>query len=192
MVTLEYSATKVDWRLIGDAIGGWGDENEIDMVYNKSKRQLVATAVFADGSFKMRANRDWGINFGDNGANGSLDYDGADISASAGTYTFIALLSNRNYNKWVLTKWGLIGDATGSWSEDIDMTPDVANNTWTFKGDLKKGKIKFRANDGWDINLGGDINNLSFGGDDIKIDEAGNYTIVLDLVNSKCTITKNN
>ncbi len=190
LVNLTYSATKVDWRLIGDAIGGWNDENEIDMVYNKSLKRLVATAAFVDGSFKMRANRDWNINFGDNGADGTLEYGGDNMPATAGTYTFMADLSNREY-KGMLTQWGIIGDATGGWTDDIDMTADIANNTWTFTGDLTVGQIKFRANDGWDVNLGGDVNNLSFSGDNINIDEAGNYTIVLDLVNNKCTITKN-
>ncbi len=190
LVSLTYSATKVDWRLIGDAVGGWNDASEKDMVYNKSLKRLVATAVFVEGPFKMRANRDWGINLGDNGADGTLEYGGANILVSAGTYTFMADLSNREY-KGMLTQWGIIGDATGSWDNDIDMTPDVANHTWTFTGDLSVGQIKFRANDGWDVNLGGDVNNLSFGGDNINIDEAGNYTIVLDLVNNSCTITKN-
>ncbi len=190
LVNLTYSATKVDWRLIGDAVGGWADDNEIDMVYNKSLKRLVATATFVDGSFKMRGNRNWDINFGDHGADGTLEYGGDNMSVSAGTYTFMADLSNREY-KGVLTNWGLIGDATGSWSDDTDMTADIANNTWTFTGDLTVGQIKFRANDDWAVNLGGDVNNLSFGGDNINIDEAGNYTIVLDLVNNKCTITKN-
>ncbi len=191
VVNLTYSATKVDWRLIGSAVGGWGDENEIDMVYNKSLKRLFATAKFVDGEFKMRANRDWGINFGDAGADGTLDFDKDNMTAKAGTYTFMADLSNREY-KGVLTQWGLIGSATGSWSEDKDMTADVANNTWTFTGDLKKGEIKFRANDAWDINLGGDINNLTLdNGANIPIAEDGNYTIVLDLANNKCTITKN-
>ncbi len=193
LVNLTWSATKVEWGLIGAAIGGWNDENEIDMVYNKSLKRLVATAVFTDGEFKIRANHTWdsGIDYGDNGQDSILDFKGENIKASAGTYTYIVDFSTRKYTG-MLTKWGIIGSATaGGWDNDIDMTPDVANNTWTFTGDLSVGQIKFRANDGWDVNLGGDVNNLSFGGDNINIDEAANYTIVLDLVNNKCTITKN-
>ena len=47
------------------------------------------------------------------------------------------------------------------------------------------GEFKFRANDGWDINLGGDINNLSFGADNIPVTEEGTYEISLDLSDSK-------
>lgn len=187
---LSYSATKMDWRLIGGAVGGWDDAHEVDMVYNKKLQRLVATANFVDGEFKMRANRSWDYNFGDNDTDGSLESGGANIPITAGIYTFMANLSERNYTG-VLTQWGLIGDATGSWSDDIDMVANLTNNTWTFTGDLKAGAVKFRANDGWDINLGGDINNLTFGGANISIDADGNYTIVLDLVNNTCSITKN-
>jgi PKD repeat protein len=73
------------------------------------------------------------------------------------------------------------------------MTYNVASNTWTVTTDLTAGTFKFRANDGWDINLGGDINNLTFGGDNINA-EAGNYTITLTLTNAnggyRCTIVK--
>ena len=53
--------------------------------------------------------------------------------------------------------------------------------------------MKFRANNGWDINLGGNLSGLTYGGDNISISEAGNYKIVLDLSNPlkyKATITK--
>lgn len=191
LVAMTYTATKVDWRLIGDAVGGW-DNDKIDMVYNKSLKRLVATGVFADGGFKMRGNADWGINLGQkNVDNGTiiLDYGTPDnIGVTAGTYTFIADLSTREY-KGVLTQWGVIGDAVGGWDNDIDMTADPANNTWTYTGAFTKGGFKFRANDAWGINLGGDVSNLSFGGGNIEIPADGNYTVVLDLVNNKCTVT---
>ncbi len=192
VVNLTWSATKVEWGLIGEAIGGW--DKEINMVYSKKWKRLFATAKFVDGEFKMRANHDWnaGIDFGDTGQDGVLDFkSGENIKAKAGTYTFIADLSTREYN-YVLTKWGIVGDAVGDWNKDKEMTADVANNTWTFTGDLKKGPMKFRANGEWKLSLGGDENNLKLNTlDNTIIKEDGNYTIVLDLANNKCTITKN-
>jgi starch-binding outer membrane protein SusE/F len=58
---------------------------------------------------------------------------------------------------------------------------------------LSAKSMKFRANNGWDINLGGNLSGLTYGGDNISISEAGNYKIVLDLSNPlkyKATITK--
>ena len=51
------------------------------------------------GKFKFRANDDWGINFGDNGADFKPEYDGADIVISAaGNYTIsLDLSAGGNY-----------------------------------------------------------------------------------------------
>ena len=48
---------------------------------------------------------------------------------------------------------------------------------------LTAGEMKFRANDAWDINFGDDGANgsLEYGGANIAIASAGNYTITLDL-----------
>jgi hypothetical protein len=94
----------------------------------------------------------------------------------------------------VATDWGVIGSATpGGWDNDTDMTYDPETGIWSVTLDLIDGAFKFRANDGWDINLGGDLNNLSYNGSDIPITE-GNYTITLDLSNPQqysATIVQN-
>jgi hypothetical protein len=56
--------------------------------------------------------------------------------------------------------------------------------------------MKFRANNGWDINYGdkGADGMLDFNSDNIKIPSAGNYTITLDFSsprNYKYSLTKN-
>ena len=61
---------------------------------------------------------------------------------------------------------------------------------------LSDGEVKFRANDGWDINFGDDGANgsLEYGGANIAIASAGNYTITMDLHEAaryKYTIKKN-
>ena len=82
------------------------------------------------------------------------------------------------------TDWGLIGDATpGGWDADTNMTYSMDTKTWTLTTDLSVGNIKFRANDNWDLNYGDDNfdGSMEQGGTDIPIEEAGNYTIVLNL-----------
>jgi hypothetical protein len=63
------------------------------------------------------------------------------------------------------------------------MTFDPAANLWTATATMGVGEFKFRANNGWDINLGGDLQNLSYGGDNIAVTEAGTYLVTLDLSN---------
>ncbi len=71
------------------------------------------------------------------------------------------------------------------------MTWDAAGKVMKATLNLTVGEIKFRANDGWDLNLGGDLNALTIGGDNIQITSAGSYTVTLNLAASKATITKN-
>jgi starch-binding outer membrane protein SusE/F len=81
------------------------------------------------------------------------------------------------------TSWGIIGDATpGGWDNSTPMTYDAASKTWTISSvNLTSNSMKFRANNGWNINLGGNLSGLTYGGDNIPVAAAGNYKIVLDL-----------
>nr|WP_314898333.1 SusE domain-containing protein [uncultured Flavobacterium sp.] len=101
---LTYIATATAWGIIGDATpAGWGGSTA--MTYNKVTKLWTVTATLSQAEMKFRANDAWDINFGDDGANGSLEYGGANIKVpSAGTYTItLDLSSPRNY-KYTLTK----------------------------------------------------------------------------------------
>jgi len=88
-------------------------------------------------------------------------------------------------NEYTITpsSWGVIGSATPTgWDSDTDMTY-VDGFEWTITLDLVPGEMKFRENDGWDVNFG-DNNadgSLEKGGANIAIAEAGNYTVNLNL-----------
>ncbi len=101
---------------------------------------------------------------------------------------YYLLKANLNDLTWSATKtaWGVIGDATGSWANDKDMTYDPATKVWTITLALQPGEMKFRANDLWAINYGDntpDDQNFTpdFNGKNIKIKEAGTYEVVLSL-----------
>ncbi|HHW80547.1 MAG TPA: DUF5115 domain-containing protein [Bacteroidales bacterium] len=137
--------------------------------------------------FKFTTERNWdGPAYGD-GGDGTLSSDGGNLVASeAGMYKIDVDLSGSPVYSMVKTEWGLIGDATeGGWDNSTPMTYDPETALWTVTTTLGTGEFKFRANDGWDINLGGDINNLSFGADNIPVTEEGTYEISLDLSDSK-------
>ncbi len=139
--------------------------------------------VFADDQlFKFTEERSWDVNWGDDGADGTLDQNGADIPVNAGYYKMNVNLNSMNYTM-LNTSWAVIGDATGSWDTDTDLEYDVENKVWRTTMDLGAGEIKFRANDDWNLNYGsanGD-GTLQEGADNISVPEAGNYTIELDL-----------
>ena len=89
--------TKINtWGLIGE-FNSWSAN--VPMTFNASTGVWSITRDMPAGKFKFRANDDWGINFGDNGADFKPEYDGADIVISpAGNYTIsLDLSAGGNY-----------------------------------------------------------------------------------------------
>lgn len=131
---------------------------------------------FADGG--------WDTNWGDTGADGTLELGGDNIAVpAAGFYQVNVNLNDLTYSL-TLTDWGIIGDATpGGWDNDTNMTYNEADGAWEITTDLTGGEMKFRANDGWDINFGDDASDalLEAGGANIAVPGGGNYTIKLYL-----------
>ena len=154
---------------------------------------------YLNGGFKLTSQADWnGTNYGW-ATETTLSTDGGagNLWTEEGFYAIDINCANLT---WAVTPilWGVIGDATtGGWDVDTDMIYDTDEKCLTVTLDLVGGKtIKFRANDAWDVNLGGNMDDLSYGGDNIAIAEDGNYTIKLYLeriASEKyyCTITKN-
>jgi hypothetical protein len=141
--------------------------------------------VPAGGSFQFKITPapNWDNSFGDGGA-GKLSSSGENLIWPDGAgYYYVK--ANPIALTWSATKttWAIIGDGTpGGWVADTPMTYDPVNNVWVINSvALTANNIKFRANGGWDINLGGNLSKLSYGGDNIAIGSAGNYKIVLDL-----------
>lgn len=96
--TLTYTLTNTDWGLIGSATagvtGGDGWVTDADLTYDEEAKTWSITIELGDGAIKFRANDDWGLNYGDNDADMSLEEGGADINVTAGNYTITLDLSN--------------------------------------------------------------------------------------------------
>jgi hypothetical protein len=158
---------------------------------------------YLNGDFKFTKERAWAgeYNSGDfTTYNGGVaaSTDGSNISQpTAGYYRIVADVPNSTLTTTLITSWGIIGTATpGGWDSDTDMTWNAADETWTITTALSAGELKFRANDGWDINLGGDsTDDLVENGANLQIAEAGTYTITLYASRATsdkiyCTLTK--
>lgn len=190
---LTYTAVATAWGVIGDATpNGWNDETAL--TYDPASSTWTGGLHLTAAQFKFRANHDWGFNYGSTAANATLDAGGSNILvALESDYYFVLDLSHPNAYTYNANRWGVIGDATpDGWNSDQNMSWDATNLAMKITLDLTVGTFKFRANDGWDYNLGGDPNALSAGGDNIPIASAGNYTITLYLTGTAhCTIVKN-
>jgi len=138
----------------------------------------------ANTEFKFTTGPNWDENYGDTGADGILDPGGDNIIAAEEGYYKINVNLNDLTFTFAKTHWGIIGSATaGGWDSDQDMTYDAATGMWTASLELSAGEMKFRANDGWDINLGdtGFDGILEYNGDNIAIAQAGTYSISMKL-----------
>ncbi|MEL7252278.1 MAG: SusE domain-containing protein [Bacteroidota bacterium] len=179
---------------------GWDPANESTVIFSVESDGVYEGYLYVadDGAaHKYTDGPSWDVNWGDTGADGMLDAGGDDIFlGDAGVYRFSANINDLTHSS-LRTDWGVIGNATpGGWDNDTDMTYDPGTGMWSVDIDLIADNfIKFRANDGWDVNLGDDNTDaaMEYGGADIPITESGNYTVTLDLTNAvyTYTLTKN-
>ncbi len=104
LVDKSHSFTRTHWGLIGSATAnGW--DSDQDLTYNPATGIWTITTSLKSGEIKFRANDAWGINFGDNGNNLSLEYDGANIAiGEAGNYEIQLILNTPLYTYKVTKK----------------------------------------------------------------------------------------
>jgi len=189
---LTYSAVATVWGVIGSASPkSWDDETAL--TYDPASATWRGVISLTAAEIKFRANHDWGYNYGSSTKDANLNDGGDNIPiAVASDYAIVLDLSHPQAYTYTANRWGVIGDATpGIWSTDTNMTWDASGKVFKVTINLTTGSIKFRANDDWAVNYGGDLGALSPGGSDIPIATAGNYTITFDPWALKATVTKN-
>lgn len=138
--------------------------------------------------FKFVKGDDWSA--GDIGGAGDslLASGGSNLTLpKAGVYRIKVNTSTLVWSYDSISTWGIIGDATpNGWNSSTPMTLNT-DGTYSVTTALTTGALKFRANNDWAINFGdntangGPDNVPDYGGSDIAITAAGNYTITLDL-----------
>jgi len=166
---------------------GWDPANPQTVLASEKDDGLYEGYLWfpeANTSFKFTSGPSWDVNFGDDGADGRLDPDGANITVEEpGFYKINVNVNDLSYSV-LKTQWGLIGSATPKgWDADLDMTYDPDEGAWTIQAALQAGEIKFRANDDWALNYGdtGADAILEANGDNIAIPGPGTYAIKLYL-----------
>lgn len=172
-------------------------------LWSPEKNGVYTGFCYFNGEFKFTHARDW-----DNGEYNSTNFEtypegfgtvagNTNMSAPDGYY-YVTVNVPEKKIEVLPVAWGVIGTATtGGWDADQDMTWNAEKKCWTATLALTEGELKFRSNDAWDTNpnLGGAFDNLTLGGGNINITEAGTY--VMDLYTERtssdkiyCTMTK--
>lgn len=146
------------------------------------------SAAAAPIEYKFSTQPDWnGTNFGmDANVEGGLSIDGGAGNLKleeAGIYYFKLQAEALTYSAYKVDSWGLVGDATpGGWDADTALEYK-GGLVWESTVALTVGEYKFHANGAWDLSLGGAADNLIDNAGNIKVEQAGTYTVTLDLSN---------
>jgi len=186
--TGEYSfAVKSDIGIIGSATpGGWSDDTNM---YQTDSDNYFLVVNLTQGEVKFRANDSWDINWGaadfptgvgvQGGPNIPIAVAGkymVDFNKATGAYSFSEVVDYTNIS--------VIGSATpGGWNDDTQLSRNPSNpDQWRGVVTLTEGALKFRANNGWSINWGGETfpsGTGVLGGPDIAVsaDQAGDYQV---------------
>lgn len=182
MNNLTYTVGKPVLYMAGDA-NGWATN---DYLAGEDGVHFTGFMFLNQNGFKFCTQPEWkGTNYG---ADFNTAGDAANITMTedAGYYKVDVDLESKSYVLTPIKTIGIIGSASpNGWDSDVDMTYVPYNaetkelGYWEAKDiTLASGEIKFRANDDWAINWGGDVNALTQGGDNISVD-AGTYDIKL-------------
>ena len=196
MNNLTYTVGKPVLYMAGDA-NGWATN---DYLAGEDGVHFTGFMFLNQNGFKFCTQPEWkGTNYG---ANFDTAGDAANITMTeaAGYYKVDVDLETKSYVLTPITTIGIIGSASpNGWDSDVDMkyVPYNAETKelgyWEIKDvPFTSGEIKFRANDDWAINWGGDTKALTQGGDNISV-EAGKYDIKLYAWANgfaKCVMTK--
>ena len=159
---------------------GWG--SPASPLYSPAGDGKYTGFMYLDGEFKFRSGEDnWNApDWGKGASEGTLAEQAGNLSADAGYYKVEVDLGALTYKLTPITTIGIVGPAqAGGWDADTDMTYNKETGAWEATVELAADEMKFRANDGWDINWGGTENDLTQGGNNIKVATAGKYFIQL-------------
>lgn len=190
---MTYTAVATVWGVVGSATpGGWGSDTQL--TYDPVLQRWIGAVHMTAGDFKFRANNNWDYNYGANpAAFFALIAGGNNIAVTVeDDYAISMNFTMPNEYYAMANRWGVIGDATpGGWSNDTNMSWDAVAGVFKVTLNLTANSFKFRANDDWGYNLGGNLATLAPNGDNIAVTAAGNYTITLNPWTMVATLTLN-
>lgn len=179
-----YSIEEYSWGVVGSGYNNWGATPDAPFFYDFTTDTFKVGVRLIDGEIKFRQNNEWNVDFGDNGADGTLDGGGANIAVTAGHYVITLDFNNNTYTIEEGTLWGVVGSGYNDWGgagPDFTFT-EYNPGLWIAENvTLIDGEIKFRINNDWGNNVGDDgaDGTLETNGENIAV-TAGTYTILLD------------
>lgn len=185
---LTYTIESFALGIVGGAYNNWGATPDFMLEYDPYSDVFRGIVTLIDGEMKFRMNNDWGTSWGDDGADGTLEPDGANIVVNAGIYIATVNMNDLTYTLEPIDYvWGIVGGAYNNWgaTADAQFTRDWSrpfNDIWILNDvTLIDGEYKFRANNEWVVDYGDDGGDgiLDAGGANL-VTTAGTYSFELD------------
>ena len=161
---------------------GWGTSHAL---YGPANDGKYSGFYYLDGEYKFKPNADnWDNDLeyvSGTTTSGKLTPDGGPNCPDPGAAVYKIDL-DAGALSFTLTKIECVTIIGGfnDWSGDVEMTYNTEEGCWEVTTDEVSGEYKFRANHGWDINWGGNVNGLTQDGANLSI-TAGTHTFKLYL-----------
>ncbi len=180
----------------GDYSGhGWSPENDPALIGSGDGNYTGALTMYgAEHGFKFVESGQWigGVLVEDTEYEFNL-YQEDNLMLPDGSYFWNVQLPEQKAFATPITLVGLIGSFEGSgWGTDIPMVFDPETLTYSVTVSLKEDdQFKIRFNEDWDLNLGGDPQELTVGGANIVVQKTATYKVVLDMAHNTPSITWN-
>jgi len=185
---LTFSMENFSLGIVGGAYNNWGATPDFMLEYDQYSDVFRGLVTLIDGEMKFRMNNDWGTNYGDDGADGTLELNGSNIVVTAGMYFATVNMNDLTYTLEPVTHvWGIVGAAYNNWGATADAQfkrdwSQPFNDVWILENvTLIDGEYKFRSNNDWGTNYGdnGDDGVLELNGSNL-VTTAGTYSFSLD------------
>ncbi|MDD6890374.1 MAG: hypothetical protein PUD39_08955 [Bacteroidales bacterium] len=188
----------------GDAAGWNWDSPLVATMTTTDYVNYIGFAKVSTGGYKFTSEKSWSaaFNLGVDGkvaidetthkvtgklANGSNNNVMPDVD---GLFFHNVNITSLDFTSTYITTLGLIGSATpGGWDASTALNPSQDYLVWEGDVDFADGEFKIRANDAWDVDFGGSLDNLVYKGANIASPGAGKKHVTLDLSKVPYTLT---
>lgn len=190
--TLEYSFIGTNSfpsiGIIGTVLGEGGfDAADVDMITSDGENYILSAYTLLGGELKFRQDNAWTINWGNNSnafPSGIAMENESNISVPAGIYTihFNRLTGAYSFDFVSIGFLGTVLGEGGFDGADVDLETTDGVTYSKLNHPLLAGEIKFRQDNSWTVNWGGDAlsGTANQGGNNIAVAIAGNYDISFD------------
>lgn len=175
---MEVSLEPKTMYVVGDHNGWAANDDAPRLIATDEAGMIFHGYAQLNTQFKFMTTDSWADpNYG--GGSGTLALGGGNITATPGFYQIDANLNTMTYSLRICT-WGIVGDAVGSWDNDVQLTYNSSTGALEAEVEFSAGQFKFRQDGDWAYSLGSSLDELVYDGGNMSV-SPGRYTVRLYL-----------